>query len=189
MTNSEHCYLFQEKLDNENASYYFVSNGYRRLLKVVQYTYVGINRERPTYNFGFGTLNLDNGTLQDMDISANGDAYKVFNTVLNTVLDFLKRFPGAMIMVEGSDSNTLYPDLCWLTCNKNCAPPHCRNQHRRIKLYKSFLNKNYDLLSKEYQFCGGVKNTHNEYVMEEYRRNNNYESIFFIQKQLANFMI
>lgn len=167
MTNPEHCYLFQENVNRESTSYYFVSTGYRELLKVVQYTYVGINIERPTYNFGFGTLNPDNGIWEDIDISANGDAYKIFNTVLHTIPDFLQYFPDAMIMVEGSDSNIGYPEVCRPTCHKKCNPPACRNQHRRINLYKAFLNRNYDFLSARYQFFGGVKCANNQYAMEK----------------------
>lgn len=184
MTNSENVYELVE-LDKQpivRTRYLFVSEGKRRIVKVVEYEYIGHRENRLTYNLGFGTFNHDNGKVQDDDISDNDDHYKVFNTVLSTIPLFLHNYPDAMVMVEGSDSATTYPEACRPNCKKKCIPPTCKNAHRRINIYKNFVNKNFNQLSQDYQFWGSIKNDENQVVMEEYKTINKYDSVFFIKK-------
>jgi hypothetical protein len=162
--------------------YFFISEGRKVLMKIVEYDYVGITDGRATYNLAFGTYNRATGNLEDHDISGNDDHYKVFNTVLSTIPHFLENYPEAKVMVKGSDSAALYPELCRVNCKKKCIPPSCKNAHRRINIYKNFLNKNFDQLSQEYSFWGSIKNDGNQDVLEEYRLANNYSSVFFIKK-------
>lgn len=183
MTNSALIYDYEEfDRQPEGTRYYFISNGERQIVKAVVYEYIGLKENRLTYNLGFGTYNHENGEVEDYDISANGDHYKVFNTVLSTIPHFLHNYPGAMVMVEGSDSSNAYPDICRSKCKKKCIPPACKNAHRRITIYKNFINKNFNLLSQEYNFFGGIKKHGYQAIAEEYKIPNNYESVFFIKK-------
>ena len=85
-------------------------------------------------------------------------------------------------MVEGSDSNIFFPETCRPNCKKKCIPPACKNAHRRITIYKNFVNKYFDLLTQEYKFWGGIKKHDYQSIAEEYKIPNNYESVFFIKK-------
>ena len=183
MTSSENVYAFEEQGRQPNGTkYYFVSEGERLIVKVVEYRFIGLNQGAHTYNLGFGTYNQDDYTICDDEISANGDTYKVFNTILSTIPYFLHNHPGAMVRVEGSDSANSYPDTCRPNCKKKCIPPVCKNTHRRINIYKNFLNKNFDLLSQEYNFWGKLKNNDYQSIAEEYKIPNNYHAIFFMKK-------
>ncbi|AXY72598.1 hypothetical protein D3H65_00790 [Paraflavitalea soli] len=183
MTNSGNIYEFEEyKREPGGTRYYFLSEGEKQIVKAVQYAYIGLKEGRLTYNLGFGSFDSTKGTVHDDDISDNGDQYKVFNTVLSTVPDFLQNYPGAMVMVQGSDSAIGYPDMCRVTCKKKCIPPACKNANRRINIYKSYVNKNFAQLSVDYKFWGGVKEADYHNVVEEYQINNNYDSVFFIKK-------
>jgi hypothetical protein len=163
--------------------YFFFSEGKRIIAKLVEYDYAGINEGRDTYNLGFGTYNQTTNNRQDYELSSNDDAYLVFNTVLSTIPHFLQSYPEAMVMVKGSDSEEIYPEICRLTCKKKCIEPDCKNAHRRINIYKNFLNKNLEQLTKEYTFWGPVKGDENQKVtLEGYRIVNDYNSIFFAKK-------
>ncbi|WEK38018.1 MAG: hypothetical protein P0Y53_10950 [Candidatus Pseudobacter hemicellulosilyticus] len=184
MTSSENLYLYNE-LDRSvyGTKYFFVSVGREQLVKVVEYAYVGVKEGRLTYNLGFGTYGATEDKLLDIDLSNNGDAYRVLNTVLSTVPHFLCHYPGAMIMVAGSDSADAFPKYCRTICKKKCIPPDCKNANRRINIYRRFVNKNFAALSNFYRFLGGVKinNVDNEYVVEEYVVKKNYDSVFLVK--------
>jgi hypothetical protein len=167
---------------SDGLRFFFVSEGELEIVKVVEYKYVGIRQNRSTYNLGFGTYIFETDGLDDPDISNNGDHYKVFNTVLSTIPRFLDLYPEAMIVVEGSDSTSSFPENCRLNCRKKCIAPDCKNANRRINIYKKYVNKNYNQLSKEYVFWGTIKGNGNKAIIEEYRIINNYNSVLFIKK-------
>ena len=170
MTTAEFIYDYEESVRlPEGMRYYFISDGERQLVKAIEYKYIDIRENRLTYNLGFGTYSPENNELDDYDISENGDHYKVLNTVLSTIPLFLHNYLGAMVMVEGSDSSTSYPKVCRFNCKKRCIPPTCKNAHRRINIYKKFVNKNFDRLSLEYKFLGGTKNSENQHIIENYK--------------------
>jgi hypothetical protein len=180
MTRSENVYEFEEHGRNlAGTRFYFISNGIKPIVKVVEYKYIGIKQNKFTYNLGFGTYNQDNDTIQDDDISANGDTYKVFNTVLSTIPYFMNNYPEVMVVVEGSDSVNYFPEVCRPNCKKKCVPPGCKNAHRRINIYKNYVNKNWELLTQEYNFWGGFKTTDYQSVIEEYRQPNIYDAVYF----------
>jgi hypothetical protein len=105
MTNSGNVYIFEEHdRQPRGTRYFFVSEGDRLLIKVVEYRFIGLKEGKHTYNLGFGTYNKEGNLVCDDDISENGDTYKVFNTVLSTIPHFLHNYTGALVMVEGSDS-------------------------------------------------------------------------------------
>jgi hypothetical protein len=183
MTKSKNVYIVEE-YDRQpgGTRYFFVSEGDRLLVKVVEYRFIGLKEGKHTYNLGFGTYNQEGNSVCDDDISENGDAYKVFNTVLSTIPHFLHNYTGALVMVEGSDSTISFPETCRPNCKKKCIPPACKNAHRRINIYKNFVNKNFDLLSQEYKFLGGIKNNDYQSIIDDYTIPNNYDSVFFMKK-------
>jgi len=104
MTSSENVYDFEEQGRQPNGTkYYFVSEGNRLIAKVIDYSFIGIREGRFIYNLGFGTYNQNDNTIIDDDISANGDTYKVFNTVLSTIPHFLNNYSGALSNLEFYD--------------------------------------------------------------------------------------
>ena len=168
------------KLDG--LRFFFISEGELEIVKVVEYKYIGIRQNRSTYNLAFGTYILETDGLDDHDISNNGDHYKVLNTVLSTIPRFLDHYPEAMIVVEGSDSVTSYPEFCRQNCRKKCIAPDCKNANRRINIYKKYVNKNFNQLSEDYIFWGVLKDNENKAIIEEYQVINNYSSVLFIKK-------
>jgi len=183
MTNSESIYEYEAFVSKPDGTrYYFISEGERHIVKAVEYKYIGMKKDRLAYNLGFGTYNLEDDELDDHDISDNGDHYKVLNTVLSTIPHFLNNYPGAMVMVEGSDSSISYPEICRPNCKKKCIPPTCKNAHRRINIYKKYINKNFDQLSQEYTFWGTEKGNEHQAFMEKYKVINNHSSVLFIKK-------
>ena len=54
------------------------------------------------YNLGFGDLDPSTGKINDLAVTNNKDREKILATVAATVLDFIKRFPDAIIYAKGS---------------------------------------------------------------------------------------
>jgi hypothetical protein len=54
------------------------------------------------FNLGFGDWDPQTGDINDLCISNNGDKDKILATIAATVLEFLSRFPDAMIYALGS---------------------------------------------------------------------------------------
>jgi hypothetical protein len=184
MTTSENKYDFRKIYSHPlgGTRYFFISEGKKPIVKIVEYDYVDLNDGRVTYNLAFGTYNRAIANFEDAEISGNDDHYRVFNTVLSTIPHFLENYPGARVIVKGSDSADTYPDICRLNCKKKCIPPSCKNAHRRINIYKNFLNKNFEQLSQEYLFWGSMEIDGNQLFIEEYKTINNYGSVLFIKK-------
>ncbi|MCS3796337.1 hypothetical protein [Niastella sp. OAS944] len=69
MTRSENVYEFEEFEKNSTITrYYFMSEGERQIVKIVEFKYVGSRENKSIYNLGFGTFQ-ENNTFQDDDIS------------------------------------------------------------------------------------------------------------------------
>jgi len=182
MTNSGNIYKIEEYSRKAwSTKYFFISEGTKKIIIVVQYAFIGLKAERLVYNLGFGTYDQSREDVYDDDVSGNDDHYKVLNTVLSTVPDFLHNYPGVMVMVKGSDSAPEFREKCRLKCKKRCIPPACKNIHRRISIYINYVNKHFGQLSGEYKFWGG-KNIDRQLYMEEYWPYNQYDSVFFVKK-------
>ena len=162
--------------------FFFVSEGKSDIIKAVQYSYVLDFRGKKVYNLGFGDYDPDTDSIVDNLASNNGDPYKVFNTVLNTILQFFSVYENAMMMVWGSDSKQEFQENCHIACKKKCPPTECRNAHRRINIYRNYVNKNYDTLTKEYQFFGGSITVENQIFIEDYVKWKDYTSVLLRKK-------
>ncbi len=109
----------------------FESIGNKTITKAIEYTPFTTIDQRTVYNLGFGDFDPATNTVSDNVNSNNGDMYKVFNTVLSTVLLFFQTNPNDMIFVQGGDK-------------------------RRRRIYCYYIDKNYTVLSEEYQIFGGT---------------------------------
>ena len=90
------------------------------------------------------------------------------------------KFPDSCLAVQGSDSNPDFYVNCKPTCTKGCIDI-CKKQDRRINAYNNFVNKNYDKLSKEYIFYGGIK-TNEGVAVEEFVKGKKYDAILVVKK-------
>jgi len=178
-------YNFRTEKENSanEIQFHFISKGPSDVIKAVQYIYVGDLGGQRIFNMGFGDYDIETDYIDDQINTENGDVYKVFNTVLNTIPSFFEIFPGEIMMVSGSDSKPEYIEKCKENCEKKCGDK-CRKAGRRIGLYTGYVNKNFDNLSQEYMFYGGnpdeenPKNTN----LESYAKNKKYTSVFVFKK-------
>lgn len=160
-------YPTAEFIEKNEVSYFFVSEGNDSIIKTVQYSHITDLKEGSMYNLGFGDYDIDNNTFSDKSINNNGDHYRVLYTVLSTVPKFFEKHPSSMILVQGSDSTSLFPDYCKLTCQKKCGSK-CRNIDRRIKIYRSYVDKHFEELNKNYSFYGGFELYNSKTSLEDY---------------------
>lgn len=178
----ENTYQLKEEKSDLDLKFYFISSGQRNIVKVVQYSFVRELGGRRVYNLGFGDYNLENDEIIDNVITGNGDAFKVFYTVLNTIPIFFEYFKKEALLVQGSDGRPDFIETCRKTCIKNCKDG-CKKYNRRIKIYIGFIEKNYEKLVINYQFWGIFQNLFQESVLEPYQRGKNYHSILLLLKK------
>lgn len=149
--------LFERVSDNgtlEKVNYFFISEGERFVIKVVEFTYIGVFSGESLYNFGFGDLNEESGNIIDDRSTQNGDVVKVFQTVLSTLPLFFLKNPKAIVVVRGSDSRPEYISNCKKTCKKGCLNG-CKKAGQRLRVYHHYIHKNWEMLAEEFQFWGG----------------------------------
>ncbi|WP_246454775.1 DUF6934 family protein [Hyunsoonleella aquatilis] len=164
----------------KKLQYLFESKGNQSIIKAIEYTPVTKRDGRTVYNLGFGDYEEETGTILDDINSNNGDMWKVFSTVLNTVPKFFQENKNSAIWVQGSDSAEDFMALCQPTCAKNCDE-ECRNFNRRIKTYRYYVNKNFVELSKEYVFFGLTNGEKPDFV--QYIPENEYIGILVFKKK------
>lgn len=91
-------YPYRRELDTR---YTFVSEGKKPITKVVEFLLIQNN---DLYNLGFGDL-ADDGTIDDIINSNNGDLVKVIATVFKIIQRFTEEFPNATVYFTGSTPN------------------------------------------------------------------------------------
>lgn len=177
-----HFQIEKEHTDDE-IQYLFVSTGIKDIIKAVQYNHVGNLDGRRIFNLAFGDYDLETDTLDDETNSRNGDVFKVFNTVLNTIPSFFEIFSNEIIVVSGSDSKPEFIEKCRENCKKNCKE-ECRNAGRRIGIYRSYVDKNYEVLSDDFVFYGGNPAPEDQHstFLEPYIVSKKYSSVFLFKK-------
>jgi len=142
-------------IENDKLQFQFESAGKTSIVKVIEYSFVVSVGNRHVYNLGFGDYR--DGTLIDDVNSNNGDVFDVFYTVLLTVPIFFEKRPDNVIIVSGSDSRTEFMEACRERCRKKCNGGKCKNENRRIRIYRWFIDKNFETLSKDYVFFGRME--------------------------------
>ena len=106
--------------------------------------------------------------------------YVVFNTVLFTVPLFFTSKPDCVIYVCGSDSDEEFKEKCLPKCKKKCTD-YCKKENQRIKIYRYYIDKNFEELSTEYIFFGKNRNTNNAFV--QYIPGHEYHDILLYKKK------
>ena len=153
------------------------------LVKTVDYLVVTKYNNKNMYNIAFGDYNPVDDSINTSVDSDNGDVYKVFYTILGSIKRFLDITPNSILMVTGSDSSQEFLDKCKATCSKNCKDAlSCKNRHRRISVYRKYVNKNFQLLSDEYVFSGGIMNLNSQVSIENFILGKPYDVVFVSKK-------
>jgi hypothetical protein len=181
VANLHDVYNVQEYTLQAGYEFTFTSNGHKIIIKAVQYTYIQQFEDRDVYNLGFGDLDLKLHQIIDQAKSNNGDAYKVFRTVLSTVPRFFEIYPDAIIMVQGSDSGSKFTEDCKKSCIRNCIAK-CRRSNQRISVYRNYVEKNFSDLSLTYWFLGGFAKPNRSIVTELYSSGRIYDAILLFRK-------
>lgn len=57
------------------------------------------------FNLGFGDVNPETGSVDDLSKSNNGDREKILATIAHIVLDFTAHFPDVMVYAQGSTAS------------------------------------------------------------------------------------
>lgn len=176
-------YQFEREQVGENLQFYFISIGNRKIVKVVEYSYAGCIGNKKVFNLGFGDYDIQTGIVDDKANTANGDVFKVFNTVLHITTLFFESFPDAMLVVAGSDSDPLYVESCRKDCRKRCEE-ECRNSGRRIAIYRAYINKNIELIRNDFYIFGSLEimDAPEQVILEAYTVNKKYNSVFLAKK-------
>lgn len=169
-------------ITDTGIQYFFVSEGVTDVIKAVQYSYVLDFHGWRVYNLGFGDYHADTDSISDDLTTNNGDPFRVFHTVLGTIPQFFKTYSDAMTMVWGSDSKEDYQEKCRLSCKKKCSGGPCKNAHRRINIYRNFVNKNLETLTQEYFLYGGTLPYDNQIIIEDYIKDKPYASVLLRKK-------
>ncbi|MET0466466.1 MAG: hypothetical protein ABW007_25130 [Chitinophagaceae bacterium] len=168
-------------LELESAIFFtFESIGIEKIPKIIEYSLISRTDEFDIFNLGFGTHSVVEGRILDEDVSNNGDVFKVFNTILSSIPLFFLLEPNALLMIAGSDTGEQYISRCRMSCVKKCDRI-CRNENRRISLYRKYIEKNYDLLSGTYRFLGSNFLWDEQMTFESFQPNKPYRSLFVKQ--------
>lgn len=181
MNTNGRIYATEEKISALGVQYFFLSNGQANIVKLINYSLVDVIDDELIFNLAFGDHDIKKNALIDNVNTNNGDAYIVFNTVLNTVPLFFNIFGNVTLTVQGSDSDPDYPDICRQSCRKNCIN-NCKNADRRIAVYRHYVNKNFELLNITYTFEGGFITTDNQITRHDYTPGEKYDIIFVRKK-------
>ena len=171
-------YEFTSEIKETGVEFLFVSMGQYNIIKAVIYIYVLDHQGKKVYNLAFGDYDFKTDSLSDDLTTNNGDPYRVYHTVLFTISRFFQTYEDAMLMVRGSDSTQKFQDNCHVTCKRKCSPAICRKGHRRISIYRNYIDKNFDELAMEYEFFGDLSNDENQILTEEYVKGKKYLKIF-----------
>ena len=175
-------FQLEEQRIEKRLRYLFASIGHATIVKAIEYAPIHkLDDGRVVYNLGFGDYDSDTDNIADDVNSNNGDIYTVFNTVLNTIPDFFTHYPNGIIYVAGSDSTDDFAEKCKPTCKKRTkCNEGCVNIDRRINAYRSYVDKNFDDLTKTYAILGKKKETGTKFVT--YIPEDNYHEILVYKK-------
>lgn len=163
--------------DLQTLAFNFSIHGRKDIIKVINYTYVDEYNGLSIFNLGLGDFNIKTGILSEVSLLNNNDHYKILHTVLNTIPQFFQIYNGAILMIEGSDSGPDFAADCKLTCIRNCNEVRCKKENRRMKIYRGFVNKNFELLNLDYSFKG-VQVFNGQYFAENYVVGTNYKTVW-----------
>jgi len=184
MNHSQNVYDVRgESIPEEKALFYsFVSRGKKDVTKIVVYNYVRQFNDRPLFNIGLVDIDIETGKISDDAISDNEDQYRVFNTVLSTIPRLFDVYKDGVLIVQGSDSVPEFIENCKKNCTRQCDTNTCRKAHRRISIYRNFVNKYYEVFNQQFSFYG-TDGIEEDSPIEPYKKGRDYKRII-IEKRL-----
>lgn len=183
MGNFTDTYEITSRVTEIGIDFFFISEGKKDVLKTIEYSYAFDHKGDKVYNLAFGDYDYRTGSFSDNQATNNGDPYNVYHTVLATIPYFFQSYKHVMLMVRGSDSTREFQNNCHLSCKRNCSVTECKKAHRRINIYRKYIDKNFDDLIKEYEFFGDMGNNENQILTEKYIKGKNYLMIFFKKRK------
>ncbi|MBN9380863.1 MAG: hypothetical protein J0H74_08865 [Chitinophagaceae bacterium] len=183
MSNFTDTYEMTSKMTEDGIDFLFMSEGKRDVVKIIRYSYVMYYQERDVYNLAFGDYYSRSRSFSDNIVTDNGDPYSVYHTVLATIPYFFQTFEDAMLMVRGSDSTQEFQKNCHITCIKKCSFDTCRKAHRRITIYRNYVNKHFNSLNKDYAFLGSSTSFENQLLTEDYVTDKKYLTILLKKRK------
>jgi hypothetical protein len=136
--------------------YIFISEGKRRITKVVEFIPLGIGK---IMNLGFGDL-LPDDSIDDKANSNNGDLVKVLATVIDILRHFTMQNPDAEIYFEGSTEE-------------------------RTVLYARILRNYYSTYSKEFAIAGVIADTKNTTNIIPFDPSSDRKFLAFVIKRIS----
>jgi hypothetical protein len=158
-----------------------------KVIKAIEYSYIEDEHEgNKVYNLGFGDYNEELDDIIDNVTTNNGDTYKVFNTVLNSIPTFFTKYDNSVISVSGSDSTDEFVNECRETCKKieKACKLDCRKRNQRINAYCGYINKHYGELNQSYSFKGGkFCDKTQKTILEDYKVGQEYITVLVICKK------
>lgn len=83
-----------------------------------------------------------------------------------------------MMIIRGSDNTPQFKSNCKKYCKRKCDK-FCRKFNQRIRIYRNYLEKHYDVLCKEYEFSGAYGMG---LLKEPYKQGKNYTSIIITKR-------
>jgi hypothetical protein len=145
----EESYSFKKEPD---IFYYeFFSEGPNGVIrKVVQFQQIPTAED--TYNLGFGDFNEQLGDIDDLSVSNNRDTQKVLATVAQTVTDFMRQHPEAIVLAKGSTAS-------------------------RTRLYQMGISQFWNEIDKMFEVKGLRENK-----WQPYERGKNFKAFFIVKK-------
>lgn len=183
MSNFADAYEVTSKITEDGIDLLFMSEGKRDVVKIIRYAYFIHYQERDVFNLAFGDYYSRSRSFSDNIATNNGDPYSVYHTVLASIPYFFKIFEDAMLLVRGSDSTQKFQDECRLFCERKCSFEVCRKAHRRINIYRNYVNRHFDSINKEYMLLGSLTDYENQLLTEDYVRGKNYLSILLKKRK------
>jgi hypothetical protein len=180
-------YATEAIIDEGKQLYFFESINEmtgRRVIKAIEYSDIQQEFEgKKVYNLGFGDYDPVSDSILDDVLTENGDQYRIFSTVLNSIALFYEENPDSALFVSGSDSTYSFVEKCRNVCRRKCHS-ECKKRHQRIRNYCNYINKNYPELSERFEFRGGIvdwdESTTTDIV--DYECGKHYEAVLVIRK-------
>jgi len=135
----------------------FMSKGKKLLLKQVRFSKLKFSPK--TYNLSLGTVSED-GSVNFLDNSNNGDVVKIFMTVISCVKLFTMEFPEREIYFQG-------------------------NTEQKNRVYNEILRRHYDEFSLDFNIFG-LSNMDGNNTVHEFDRSENYSGFYLRLKSKKN---
>lgn len=96
--------MYQLNKENDFA-YNFYSEGPKgKIQKVIRFRHLN-DLGKNVFNLAFGDFDEANDKIDDRIISNNGDQLKIMHSVAEAIIDFLRSWPQAIVLIKGSTSS------------------------------------------------------------------------------------